>query len=218
MLESKTVKAIHDLRYLLNRGYPRDSAVEFVSDHYLLEIDKRHLLTRCVFPKKEIKNHRKRLINSEQVSGREVGIDGYNVLITVETILNGGKTILCDDGLIRDLEAIFGKYKMSDSTEDALSEILNVLQEMKPEKVVFFFDKQVSKSGELAGLTRRRLDEMGINGDSRTAAGTDAKVWEFEISASSDRVIINKSEKILDIPSEILKKKDDATVIDLSRT
>lgn len=206
MVSERVQQAVHDLRYLLNKGYPRESSVEFVSDHYLLESDKRHLLSRCVFPKEDIEDHLSRLVGSSEVRGKEVGIDGYNVLITVESILNKEKVILCDDGVVRDLQAIFGKYKMTKSTEKALKSIIKKLKEWEPERVEIFFDKQVSKSGELAGFTRKELDKQKITGSARTVTQTDSTVWEHEVSASSDRVIIKKSEKIIDIPSEFLKK------------
>lgn len=216
MLDEETKKAVHDLRDLLNRGYPRDSSVEFVSDHYLLELEKRHLLTRCVFSKEEIQDHRKRLVDRKSVEGKTVGIDGYNVLITVESILDGEQVIRCDDGFVRDLQAIFGKYKMFEGTEESLSEILTTLKEMEPGKVVLFFDKQVSKSGELAKFAREMLDEIGMEGSAKTVAGTDAEVWRSEVSASSDRVIIERSKKMLDIPAEVLNRKE-ANLIDLSQ-
>lgn len=215
MVDSKLKEAIHDLRYLLNQGYPRDSAVEFVSDHHLLKIDDRHLLTRCIFSKKEITDHSRRKINFDEACDKEIGIDGYNVLITVESILRGDRVIKCDDGFIRDLQAIFGKYSITDATNNALLEILEKFREIKPQKIFFFFDEQVSKSGELAGFVRRELDKIGIDGDAQTAKGTDAKVWDHEISASSDRVIIERSERILDIPEAILEDRE-ANLMDLT--
>lgn len=208
MVDSRLREAIHNLRYLLNQGYPRDSAVEFVSDHYLLEIDDRHLLTRCVFSKKKITDHRRRKINFYEAGDKEIGIDGYNVLITIESILGGDRVIRCDDGFIRDLQASFGKYNITDATDKAVLEILEKLREIRPQKIFFFFDEQVSKSGELAGFVRRELDKIGIDGDAQTAKGTDAKVWDHKVSASSDRVIIEKSEKVLDIPEAIIKDRE----------
>lgn len=215
MLSTETKRAVQNLRYLLNQGYPRDSSVEFVSNHYQLELDERHLLARCVFSEDEVRDHRKRLMKRSEVGGCSIGIDGYNVLITVESILNGERVVKCDDGFVRDLEAIFGKYKMSESTDYALKKILQALKEMEPEEVVLFFDKQVSKSGELAGFARRQLEEVGLEGDARTTVGTDAKVWQFEVSASSDRVVIERSEQVLDIPAEFLSGREE-NLVDLS--
>ncbi|KXA89655.1 hypothetical protein AKJ57_05055 [candidate division MSBL1 archaeon SCGC-AAA259A05] len=215
MLSPKIKRSIQDLRYLLDRGYPRDSAVEFVSDHYQLELDDRHLLARCVFSRDEVQDHRKRLIDSSDVRDFEIGIDGYNVLITIESILKGERIVRCDDGFVRDLQAIFGKYKMSEFTDKAVIKIIKALKEMEPGRVVWLFDKQVSKSGELAGYTRRELDRMGLEGDAKTTVGTDAKVWKFEVSATSDRVVIERSERVLDIPFEFLEGKEE-NLIDLT--
>lgn len=208
MLSNELVDAIKDLRVLLDRGYPRDTAVKFVSDHYLLEIDKRHLLTRCVFSSDQSQDHRSRMVDGSEVQNKVLGIDGYNVLITVEGILGGNRIILCDDGFIRDLQAIFGKYKMSESTKPALERVLDLVESLGPEKVLFFFDKQVSKSGELAGMLRWKMEDRDLDGDARATSGTDKKVWGIEVSASSDRVIIERSDRVLDIPRRILEDED----------
>lgn len=216
MLSENLRRAVYDVRYLLNREYPRDSVVELVSDHYQLESDKRHLLTRCVFSKKETKTHQSRLVKFLRIEDKELGVDGYNVLITVESILKGDRVIKCDDGIIRDLQAIFGKYKMNDYTEEAVEKILEIISEVSPRKFALFFDKQVSKSGELAGFIRRKIEEKGLSGDAQAIGGVDKSVWEFEISASSDRVIIEKGEKIVDIPKELLKRRQE-NYLDLTK-
>lgn len=216
MLSQKTEEAVRDLRYLLNRGYPRDSAVEYVSDHYQLELEERHLLARCVFSDDEVEDHWSHLIDDSDVDGCVLGVDGYNVLITVESILTGELIVRCDDGFVRDLQAIFGKYKMSDTTDRAIVEIIEYLEKLSPEKVFFFFDKQVSKSGELAGFTRRQISDADLSGTAQTVKGTDAEVWKCEISASSDRVIIERSRRVLDIPARFLGEKAE-NLVDLTQ-
>lgn len=215
MLSPEVKDAVKDLRYLLNQGYPRDSSVEFVSDHHQLGLQKRHLLARCVFSEDEAQEHKKRLITKSEAEGKSIGIDGYNVLITVESILEGERIVNCDDGFVRDLQAIFGKYKMSDNTENALTKILQILETINPKEAVFLFDKQVSKSGELAGLVRRKIDKFDFQGNAQTTVGTDAEVWAFEVAASSDRVIIEKSDMVLDLPA-IFLIKEGADFVDMS--
>ena len=56
----KISDAVRDLRYLLNQGYPRDSAVNFVANHYRLPLNQRHLLARCVFSRLEVAEHRQK--------------------------------------------------------------------------------------------------------------------------------------------------------------
>ncbi len=216
MLPSKLADAVLDLRHLLNRGYPRGSAVEFVANHYRLKLRQRHLLARCVFSEEEVANHRAKAVTAKEVRGRRLGVDGYNVIITIESILGGKQVIKCDDGFLRDLRALFGKYKISKATASALAGLLQVVRRAKPGKVVVFFDQQVSRSGELAEMAREEMARLGLDGDARTAVGTDAKVRGFDVAASSDRAIIGRARAAWDIPATVARRRS-AKVIDLGK-
>lgn len=216
MISSKLANVVHDLRYLLDQGYPRDSAVEFVANHYRLSLKQRHLLARCVFSRDEIARHKEKLIVMSGVRGRRLGIDGYNVLITVESILTKKQVVRCDDGFIRDLRAIFGKYRMSRWTRRALVDLLQVVRGAGPRETVIFFDQQVSRSGELAAMAREEFARVGLKGDARTTVATDAKVRGFDVAASSDRAIIERARAIWDIPAVVARRKS-VKLIDLSK-
>ena len=213
--KGKVVRAVRDLRYLLNQGYPRESAVNFVANHYRFPLNQRHLLARCVFSKLEISEHRRKAIRVSAVRGKRLGVDGYNVLITLESILTRKQVVRCDDGYIRDLRAIFGKYHVSPATKRALTELLRIIIGAKPRCVEFLFDKQVSRSGELAGMVRQRLEQAGLKGDAQAIGGVDLKLRSLDVVASSDRAIIKRARAIWDIPAELLKRKK-ANVLDLT--
>lgn len=216
MISSKLMDAVRDLRYLLNQGYPRDSAVGFVANHYRLRLQGRHLLARCVFSREEAAEHQEKAVSASEVGGRRLGIDGYNVLITVESILTKKQVVWCDDGFIRDLRAIFGKYRMSRSTWRALVELLQTVSDVGPKGVVILFDQQVSRSGELAAMARGEFARLGLKGDARTAVGTDAKIRGFDIAASSDRAIIKRARAVWDIPATVARRRS-AKITDLSK-
>ena len=213
----KLGNAIRDLRYLLDHGYPRDSAVTFVANHYRIPAKERHLLTRCVFSKQETEKHRKKAVGPRWVKGKRLGVDGYNVLITVEGILAGRHVIRCDDGFVRDLQAIFGKYRTTPLTPQAKTAISKLIALARPERVDVLFDQQVSRSGELAASFREEMKRLGIEGDARTVAGVDYKVRGFEVVASSDRAIIARAKAVWDIPAEVAKGRKAAKVLDLTK-
>jgi len=75
--QGKIVRAVQNLRYLLNQGYPRESAVNFVANHYRFPLNQRHLLARCVFSKLEVAKHRRKSVRASAVRGKRLGIDGY---------------------------------------------------------------------------------------------------------------------------------------------
>ncbi|MGQ9787915.1 MAG: DUF434 domain-containing protein [Candidatus Hadarchaeaceae archaeon] len=198
-------QAGRDLLYLLNRGYPRESAVNFVSNHYRLPLGERHLLARCVFSDEEVREHRRKAVGLAGVRGRRLGIDGYNVLITIESLLMGKRVVLCNDGFIRDLRAIFGKYRVGPVTPRATAELTGVVARAEPREVVVFFDKQVSRSGELAAEIRDRFKKAGLRGDAVAEGGVDLKLRGFDVVASSDRIVIRRAKKVWDIPRELMK-------------
>ena len=214
--QGKIVRAVQNLRYLLNQGYPRESAVNFVANHYRFLLNQRHLLARCVFSKLEIAKHRRKAIRASAVRGKRLGVDGYNVLITLESIFTRKQVVRCDDGYIRDLRAIFGKYRVSPATTRALAELLRIITRAKPSHVELLFDKQVSRSGELSGMVRRRLEQAGLKGDAQAIGGVDLKLRSFDVVASSDRAVIRRAKAIWDIPAELLKRKK-VKVFDLKK-
>jgi hypothetical protein len=215
MISSELSDSVRDLRYLLDQGYPRDSAVTFVANHYRVRLDERHLLARCVFSSAEISSHRSKAVSSVGVRSKRLGVDGYNVLITVESLLTGKQVVRCDDGFIRDLRAIFGKYHASSVTPGALAEILKTISRCKPSEAVLMFDSQMSRSGELAAEVRRMLEQFEIIGDAQAVTGVDFKVRAFDVVASGDRAVIERVKAVWDLPAEILKRKR-TKVIDLS--
>ena len=118
---------------------------------------------------------------------------------------------MCDDGVLRDLKAVFGKYHMSQSTEKALKILMSLIKDYKPDFVKFLYDSPVSRSGELAGLTDSLLKNYEINGTAVTRRNVDYELvkeskLEDGIVASSDGAIIDKVDSIVDIPYWILAR------------
>ncbi|NYT00848.1 MAG: DUF434 domain-containing protein [Methanocellales archaeon] len=194
-----------DVRSLLDRGYPSTSVIRFVSNHYKLSISERHLITRAVLPSSIAQKRRYKRIGCNEIKGLEVIIDGYNVLITTESVLDQ-EIVLCDDGFIRDIKGVFGKYKKTEATDIALAEILTLLSKSSPSIVLFLFDSQVSKSRELARYVKEKLAQFGLEGNTETLKSVDQKLKTCKaVVATSDGGIIDSVDSIVDIPKCIMK-------------
>jgi len=81
--------AAEELRYLLASGYPGDSALRFVSDHRRLPQEKRFILARAVAADEVALYRRSKRTALQEISGKILFVDGYNVLITVEGLILG---------------------------------------------------------------------------------------------------------------------------------
>ena len=209
--KNKLREAAYDLRFLLNRGYRKKGALQFVANKYLLNKDERNYLARSIFPDSISKERQEKIIDISKIEGQFLLVDGYNVLITVESLYNEDydSIVLCDDGVIRDLNAVFGKYKLNNATEVALNKILALISSYGPSCTCFFYDSPVSFSGKLAGLTKKIMREYNLQGNVCLSKMVDTEIIRLSnlkncIVATGDSVIIDKVDRIIDIPHYIL--------------
>lgn len=203
--------AATDVRYLLDRGYPRESAVRFVSDHYRLPQEQRFALMRVVVPTELARERRAKMLPLDALDalqGKAVFVDGYNVLIAVESLLGGMPVYKGDDGFLRDTQGIFRSYKASEITAPALSEILDLIAAAVPSAVEILLDQQISMSGRLAGLIREMMGKRGIPGTARTVRDVDHQLKLAKgIIATGDGNVIDAVSCVVDIPGQIALKK-----------
>jgi hypothetical protein len=200
--------AARDARYLVDRGYPKGSAIRFVSDHHQLPEEKRFVLTRVVVPSDTAKARRDKIQPVEALHARALFIDGYNVLISVESLLGGKSVYLCDDGFLRDIQGIFRSYRPSDLTAPALDAIFDLLASACPAVTEVLLDQQISMSGRLAALTRRTMAEHDVLGMVRTARDVDRQLKDMEgVIATGDGNIIDAAVSVVDIPGAIARMR-----------
>ncbi len=211
---SEPGKAITDIRYLLDRGYPRKGAITFVCNHYRLDINWRYVFTRVVFGRDTIQSRREKTVKCEDLKGEVVLVDGYNVLIGVESALKGEPVYLCDDGFLRDIRGVFRNYRCSGLTERAMNEILGVFTGFAPFRVEFLFDSQISKSGDLARWVEKKLKDVGLSGVARTSKHVDYDLKQSNgIIATADGSIIDEVPKAVNIQACVLEQLNLSPVI-----
>jgi len=201
-------EAAEDFRYLLNRGYPRKAALELVGNRYGLTSDERHLLHRGIFSDADSKSRRKRKIPIGKVRNRDLAIDGYNILITIETGLSDRPLILGDDGFIRDISGLSGNFKKTEKTEEAFQLILDIVKRVKPLKTLFLFDSPISMSGELAQEVRSLLKKESLLGDAKAVKVPEKILIGYPgVIATSDTAIIDQSKEVVDLAGDIIRKR-----------
>jgi hypothetical protein len=206
MLKSNDLqKAAEDLRYLLDRGYPRKAALELVGNRYGLNYDQRHLLHRAIFSDADSESRRKKKIPIERIRGKDLVIDGYNVLITIEAALSDRPIVLGDDGFVRDISGLSGNFRKTKQTTEALELIFNLLKKANPRQTLFLFDSPISMSGELAQEVKDRLREENLPGDAMAVKVPERIMIGFPGTiATSDTAIIDQSKKVVDLAGDVL--------------
>lgn len=150
----------------------------------------------------------------ESLRGRSVFVDGYNVLITAESLMAGFPVYLCDDGLVRDTRGYFRRHRSSPIAIRALYEILDLLAEAAPSRLEVLLDEQISRSGELASIVRAKMGERRLLGDARCVRDADHQLKICGgIVSSSDGNVIDSATNIIDLPAEIARRLKISTQI-----
>jgi hypothetical protein len=200
-------EACEEYRYLLSRGYPDTAALKLVGDHHRLSRIERNCLFRGIIDGTRADSRIRKMVTVDEVRGSRLGIDLYNVLITIETYLKGGVLFLADDGATRDAAAVHGSWRRSAATEAALDTVLSALVRMGPKRIDVFLDSPVAHSGELAADLRDRL-AGALPGSSCIVELAPCADWPLKrytgIVASSDSVVLDSAERVLDLPRHAL--------------
>lgn len=188
----------------MNRGYPSGPSVRFVSDHHRLPEEQRFVLKRVVVPAGLAEARRAKALPASALSGQRILVDGYNVLITVESLLLGRPVYLCDDGFLRDTAGIFRSYRPGEMTERALHEIISLLLSTGPSAVELLLDQQISRSGDLAARIRAAVPQW----TARTARDVDRQLKDADaIVATSDGSVIDATSRPFDLPGELARRR-----------
>lgn len=214
------LQASQDLRYLLNRGYKRKNLktlLALVGDRYRLNGRQRTLLGKAVFSDAESEQRKGKLVVAKGIEGRTLGIDGYNVLLTVESALQGEPILLADDGLIRDIAGKSSRYKPGEATIKALDLILATLRQYPPREVTALFDERMSKSLRLAREFTERLEQRGLSGGGSTSRYPDEEILAEEVVSTSDSAPIDRATRVFDLAGHIIREVLHKELIELSR-
>ena len=202
------IRAAVDLRYLLAKGYPRAGALTFVGNHYQLDRTKRELLNRGVYPTAIARARRGRLVNPKEIIGRPLGVDGHNVLITLESAIQGRDLVAADDGCIRDTAGVHASYCANEVTDQAIEFILDFLTRWPPARILFLLDAPMSRSGELASRITAALSERNLTGRAKAVPVPEKDLYYFPGPvATSDSVLIDRTAEPFDLAGYVIRER-----------
>ena len=210
----KLREAVGDLSWLLRRGYARKAATELVGNRYQLSARERLALGHAAWGREE----RSPPVPAEEIRGAKLCIDGFNLLIVLESALGGGVLIRGADGLVRDIANVHGNYSFRVETEQAVELAAEALKELQVGETLWLFDRPVSNSGRIAALVNRVAEEKGVPMHAETADRVDSRLKECEgIVVTADAAILDSGVRWFDLSGWILDHKlPDVRIIDLS--
>ncbi len=189
--QQKIRAAVHDMHYLLSRGYAEKSSVKLVGHHYRLNARQIMVMQGMSASKQAISLRSEKSLPAEQLLQKTVIIDGFNLLIIMESALSGAYLFEGLDGYYRDISSVHGTYKRVKKTEEALLLIGKTLQELCITKAIWYFDAPVSNSGRLKTI----LYELSI---------THNFEWEIHLDNNPDKVLAQSNHIVITSDAWIL--------------
>jgi hypothetical protein len=206
-----------DFRYLLARGYPRNAALALVGNRYGLDRTGRQLLHRGVYAPAAAVARRAKLRSLAEVAGLPLGLDGHNVLITLECARRGVPLVAADDGFIRDVGEISRGFRPSAATGELLALMADYLAAHRAGELHIFYDAPLSRSGELARRTLEIFTARGLKVKTATATVPEKELAGFPGPVcTSDTDLLDQAAVVVDLAGEIIRGRLRVQVLQLS--
>ena len=213
--------ASRHIQYLINEGYDLKQVTVFVGNHFLLSERQRLAIMRSVAKDQDLAERKSKQLSLSELKGKEVWIDGFNTVITLEVLLSDSLLFTCMDGTIRDLAALRGTYRLIPETTEAVQLMFDILQEASVGKVNILLDEPVSNSGRLKSLIAETAESKysssliaetaeqnkSFDLDIRILRDVDRTLYGKEGVITSDSIILDHCTSWFNLTSECLRRK-----------
>ncbi|HEB33391.1 MAG TPA: DUF434 domain-containing protein [Spirochaetes bacterium] len=227
------INSIADLIVLLDKKYPKKASLELVGNRYNLNRDERLILYRGVFDTAGSNRRKKKrldLLHAGDTADLNIKcliLDGYNILISLESYLKGMIIFRALDGYVRDVSGVYGSHSFSGYTERSAGLLADFIKDLtekfdsRPD-VSVYLDSQVSKSGELSMYMRDLFKREHISAEVAAIKNPDAVIVELSrrcansLTATSDTVLIDEVGRVIDIPDCIIRQVFGTAPLDLN--
>lgn len=211
-IQQKLKEAVIDMHYLLTRGYAEKSSLQLVGNKHQLNVRQQQAVQGMSASEQQIEQRKAHEIPFDNLDAKTIIIDGFNLLIILESALSGAYVFKGLDDAYRDLSGVHGTYKRVQQTERALLLVGHLL---KNHKVIWIFDKPVSNSGRLKTMLRETAEQNGFNWEIILDKNPDKILAESEhVVVSSDAWVLDRAERWLNLGAySIEQHTSEATVI-----
>ncbi|MDO3426365.1 DUF434 domain-containing protein [Chryseobacterium sp. APV1] len=183
--------AVQDMQYLLSRNYAEKASSELVGNHYRLKTRQIQAVRGASTSETQLQNRKSKQLEISELKTKTIYLDGFNVLILLESLLSGAYIFEGTDGCFRDLSGVFGTYKRVNQTQKAIELVASFLHKSHAEKLIWIFDKPVSNSGRIKQMIMDFAIENNLN-------------WNVELEFNPDKFLAENAEILVTSDAWIL--------------
>ncbi len=206
--------AAEDLSYLLGRNYGLKSALALVGNKYQLNSRQQRALSLITAPSTHIISRKAKQVSAATLQNKNILIDGYNLLISVEAALSGGYVFVSQDGCYRDIASVHGTYKRVEETAAAIGLIDKYIKKLGVKHTQWYFDAPVSNSGKLKTFLYEYTMANNCHWDIDLVMNPDTTLVQAnQITVSCDSWIVDEVDAYFDLAGHIIKELPQANVL-----
>lgn len=184
--------AVRDMHYLLSRGYPEKASSELAGNRYRLKTRQIQALRGASASESQLETRRSKQLEIQSLKNKMVFLDGFNVLILLESLLSGAYIFEGLDGCFRDLSGVHGTYKRVNQTLRSVELVASFFKKSGASKLIWIFDQPVSNSGRIKQMVTDFAIEHDLDWEAELQFNPDQFLAEqAEIAVSSDAWILD---------------------------
>ncbi|WP_445710615.1 DUF434 domain-containing protein [Flavobacterium sp.] len=207
-------EALVDMNYLLSRGYSEKNALFTVGTRYKLASRQQKAVQGMSASNEQLALRKTKEVTLETLENKTLVIDGFNILILLESTLSNGYIFKGQDTCYRDLSSVHGNYKTVNQTDMAIDLIINFYNESKLQQLIWIFDKPVSNSGRIKAKIEAKASDHNLNWRVILEDNADqAIVNTNQIVASSDGIVLDKAINWFNLVTYLIETKIDSKTI-----
>lgn len=193
--------------YLINEGYELKQSSTFVGNHFLLSERQRLAIMRSLASGEQLALRKSKCVPVAYLCEKDVWIDGFNTIITLEVLVCDSILFSCMDGSIRDLASLRGTYRLIPETREAIRLLFEVLQEAGVRAAHILLDEPVSNSGRLKVLITEIGESYSFDLDVQIRKDVDRELYQCENVITSDSIILDHCVSWVNLTDHCMKRQ-----------
>lgn len=202
-------EAVIDMSHLLSRGYAEKSSLELVGNRYKLTKRQQRAVQGMSASDESVLFRSKYSLSTADMENKEAIIDGFNVLILLESLLSGSYIFKGRDGFYRDLSSVHGTYRKVQQTGKAIELVAEFFEQEKLSGMHWIFDKPVSNSGRLKQMIEALAISKNYNWKVSLEFNPDKIIAEStDVAITSDAWILDRAELNFNLLGYIIQKHE----------
>jgi hypothetical protein len=178
-----------------------------VGDRFRLDARQRLAVQRSACSDQSRARRAAARVSLSALAGRQVSIDGFNLLLTIEAALAGGVLLRGRDQCLRDMASVHGSYRTVAETTPSLHAIGAFLSQSPPALCTWWLDRPVSNSGRLSQLILALARAAGWPWQTQLATDPDHELRQTrDIVVTSDSVILDACDSWANLAPAIIER------------